>query len=101
MKKFLLQCKNIPTEPILRFLEKLDGEWANHYFRDDKDVHNAMPPAVSDKLVLAKMRVLIRKGYVDGCDCGCRGDFVITEKGKEYLKKLVNTKYNLAKEEEG
>lgn len=30
-----------------------------------------MPP----KVVLAKARKLIRRGLLDGCDCGCRGDF--------------------------
>lgn len=32
-----------------------------------------MPP----KVVLAKARRLIRRGVIDGCECGCRGDFAV------------------------
>ncbi len=35
------------------------------------------------KLQLSVMARLIRRGLVDGCACGCRGDFVLTTKGKE------------------
>ncbi len=37
------------------------------------------------KLILAKMSQLIKKGLINGCTCGCRGDFEITPKGEEYL----------------
>ena len=30
---------------------------------------------IPDQLVLAKMRQLIKRGLVDGCGCGCRGEF--------------------------
>ncbi len=39
----------------------------------------------SEKLILAKMKQLIKRGLVDGCACGCRGDFEITPKGEEWL----------------
>lgn len=81
----MMQCKDIPDEPILRFLEGLNGEWANWYFGDENDVGCAMPAATPEKLKLAKMRMLIRRGLVDGCDCGCRGDFVLSEKGRRFL----------------
>lgn len=76
-----MKCKDIPDAPILEFLKALDGTWANWYFGNENDVGLAMPPDVPEKLKLAKMRMLIRRGLVDGCACGCRGDFVITEKG--------------------
>lgn len=75
------QCKDIPDEPILQFLAKRPGEWHNWYFGDEKDVHLAMPKDTPERLVLAKMRRLMQRGLVDGCDCGCRGDFEITAKG--------------------
>lgn len=80
-----VQCKDIPDEPILRFLFSLRGEWANWYFDNERDVHRAMPPGTPDKVVHAKMRKLIARGLVDGCDCGCRGDFVLTDKGREAI----------------
>ena len=78
-----MQCKDIPDGPILQFLARCPGEWHSWYFRDGKDVRTAMPGGFSldDRLVLAKMRGLIRRGLVAGCPCGCRGDYEITDKG--------------------
>lgn len=42
-------------------------------------------PQFPEKVILAKARQLIKRGLVDGCTCGCRGDFELTEKGYEYL----------------
>jgi hypothetical protein len=84
----MMQCKDIADVPILRLLADLPpypgGQariWGNWIFDDEADVRRVMPAGVPDKLVLAKMRQLIRRGVVDGCPCGCRGDFEITEKG--------------------
>ena len=80
------QCKDIPDKPIMEFLLKNKGHWCNWYFEDDRDVRNAMPKNLaSEKLILAKMRQLMKRGLVDGCSCGCRGDFEITPKGEEWL----------------
>ena len=85
-----MQCKDIPEEPILRFLDALNGRWAVWYQNDrepyfDNSVQLAMPPNLPSKLIVAKMGQMIKKGIVDGCPCGCRGDYVITEKGKALL----------------
>lgn len=32
-------------------------------------------PELPEKVVLAKMKTMIRRGLIDGCTCGCRGDF--------------------------
>ena len=37
------------------------------------------------KVILAKMRALLRRGLIDGCACGCRGDFELTLKGDAFL----------------
>jgi hypothetical protein len=76
-----LQCKDIDTDAILRFLAQHQGEWCNWYFGDAKDVRQSMPKDTPEKLALAKMRQLIRAGLVTGCGCSCRGDFEITDKG--------------------
>ena len=80
------KISDIPTKPILKFLSELDG-WG-YWFEGERSVQKAMPKGINYKLILAKMRKLIKQGYVDGCACGCRGDFEITEKGKDYLTKL-------------
>lgn len=81
-----MKCKEVPDIPILRFLAGLNGQWGNWYFGNERDVHKAMPSGIPDNVVHAKMRRLIARGLVDGCDCGCRGDFEITDKGREYLR---------------
>ncbi len=79
-----MQVKDIPDEPILRFLAgPYDGwpvpGWATWYWDDDfkpvNSVGHAMPEGVPRKLVLAKMKQMTRRGIVLGCACGCRGDF--------------------------
>ncbi len=81
-----MQCKDIPDRPILEFLVGLKGVWGNWFaLRFENSVRHAMPKGTPDKLLLAKMRMMIRRKVVEGCCCGCRGDFVITEKGTDEL----------------
>lgn len=44
---------------------------------------------VPSKVVLAKFRRVNRRGLVDGCDCGCRGDFELTASGRLALAEHV------------
>lgn len=83
-----VQCKDIPDMPILGFLAQRPDEFHNWCFGNDTDVSRAMPVGTPSKVVHAKMRRLIARGLVDGCDCGCRGDFVITENGLAQLEAL-------------
>ena len=80
-----IQCKDIPTLPVLKFLDEMNGTWATWCRGFKNSVCDAMPRRTPDKLVLAKMRVLIRDGLVAGCPCGCRGDFALTDKGHALL----------------
>jgi hypothetical protein len=77
---YALRCKDIPDLPILELLAKNPTQWHNWCWTE-WNVTEAMPPGIPPKLALAKMRRMIRRGVVGGCPCGCRGDFVITEKG--------------------
>lgn len=90
-----MQCKDIPDAPVLQFLADLNGRWATWYWSDDLKPDNsvvaAMPDGTPEKLALAKMRVLMKRGLVDGCNCGCRGDFVLTAKGAERLAGAAST----------
>lgn len=83
-----MQCKDVPDAPILRFLAQRPGVWHSWLSHSEKDVDRAMPKDTPPKLVLAKMRTLMRRKLVDGCGCGCRGDFVITELGQAWLVAL-------------
>ena len=77
-----MKCKDIPDRPILEFLAQRQGIQNTWFLGYEGDVRIAMPKDTPDKLILGKMRILIRSGLVDGCACGCRGDFEITEKGQ-------------------
>ena len=83
MKK-TLQCKHIPNLPVLQRLADLSPSWA-HRFEGGLTIKTAFPEGTPDKLLLAKMRMLIDRRLVDGCTCGCRGDFYITDSGRVYL----------------
>lgn len=50
------------------------------------------------KVVLAKLKALIGQGLLDGCACGCRGDFQITAHGESVLAELRATEQTAASE---
>lgn len=88
-----MQCKNIPDRPILEFLAAIpNNEWAFNFPLDispNRSVLAAMPESVPHKLAVVKMARLIDRGLVSGCGCGCRGDYVITQAGREYLAQEI------------
>lgn len=68
-----MQAKDIPEKPILAFLASRDRS-ATHW----QGYENSIPAnGFPEKVLLAKLRAMIRKGLIDGCACGCRGDFRI------------------------
>lgn len=84
MKKGRLQCKDIPDEDILALLRQRPGVGFSWFDIETgmPSVRKAFPPGCPDNLILAKMRQMIHKGVVEGCACGCRGDFRETVKKK-------------------
>lgn len=85
-----MQCKDIPEKPVLAFLAALPAGTLGTWFwsddhKPDNSVLRAMPEGTPAKLGLAKVRGLINRGLVDGCGCGCRGNFELTGKGREAL----------------
>lgn len=42
-------------------------------------------PQFPRKVVMAKLCSLVKRGMLEGCTCGCRGDFELTDKGREAL----------------
>jgi hypothetical protein len=83
-----MKCKDIPDMPILLMLERLNGKWAfmcDLHPGEHRSILEAMPQGVPWKLALAKMRRLMDRGLVLGCGCGCRGDFEITQRGREFI----------------
>lgn len=89
-----MQCKDIPDEPILRFVHEINSTtgWASMLSISDGYVGKAMPDGVPYNLMLAKMRMMIRRGVMQGCACGCRGDFCVTEKGCSEIEEVMPDK---------
>ena len=86
-----VKTSDIPERPILEFLAKLD-RWATHgNARSMPTVQDAMPEGTPIKLQLSKMRALKKRGLVQGCYCGCRGDWEITDAGRNVLTHNVST----------
>jgi hypothetical protein len=92
-----MQCKDIPDVPVLEFLENrklsqlpFPGAPGTLLVRNDgslfaNSVQHAMPATAPLKLMRAKMASLIKRKLVNGCVCGCRGDFELTDKGRAHL----------------
>lgn len=82
-----MQAKDILDEAVLCFLLSLKepATWGMRNDRIMPSVYEAMPVGTPCKVQRAKMQSLIRRGLVEGCSCGCRGDFVITRKGMRRL----------------
>lgn len=80
----VIHAKDISDVEMLRVVAAINDpsgarRWALTY-----DLDEALP-SFPRKVVLAKARQLIKRGLLDGCGCGCRGDFEITAKGRELL----------------
>lgn len=73
------QAKDIADVEILRAVEELcfmENAWAVTW-----NVQ-AQFPAFPPKVVNAKLSRLLRRGLLTGCDCGCRGDWELTHRGR-------------------
>jgi hypothetical protein len=91
-----MQAKDIPEAPILRYLVDMPAKRTAARWLPVSDetptIMAAVPAGTPEKVALAKMHALIRRGLVDGCACGCRGDFTITEQGRSVLHSLMGAK---------
>lgn len=69
------QAKHVGDEAVLAAVRAAGADhparWAMIW-----DVQAALP-TFPPKVVRAKLAALVRRGVLDGCTCGCRGDFFI------------------------
>lgn len=82
-----MQIKDIDKIAVLRRISEIEasGRCGTLFQGFDNSINTSMPEGTPGKLQYAVMRNLISKGLVDGCCCGCRGDFVLTAKGVELV----------------
>lgn len=72
----------IPIDDILRFLAQHQGRWCTHgQGYSMPTVQDAVPAGTPPETQLAWMRQLLADGWVQGCGCGCRGDWEATNRG--------------------
>ena len=73
-----MKAKDISEKPILDFLQKLPlNETAGYSVHSRYNLMTVVPEGTPVKVFLAKMKALKRRGLVNGCCCGCRGDFCL------------------------
>lgn len=90
-----MQAKDIPTLDVLQNIAKHEARWSigvsvwlinGWTWRPHGPGPDETGEAVwSEKVLRAKLSRMLRSGLVDGCCCGCRGDFVLTDKGRSRL----------------
>lgn len=85
------QAKDIPTELILRIINELGARFLERCNRPPRydcawatiwDIEASID-TMPKKVVLAKLRKLMKAGYITGCDCGCRGDYELLDKARD------------------
>lgn len=77
----LTQAKHVPELPLLRAVAASTGIGAQIW-------HLEVLPEVKRfpyKVVRAKLQQMINSGLVQGCCCGCRGDFTLGPTGRARL----------------
>ncbi len=79
-----MKASDIPDLTLLAVIDHVNrqkGYWANN-----GDIQMVMEEAgVPDKVILAKCARLKKRKLVDGCACGCRGDWELTQAGANLL----------------
>jgi hypothetical protein len=88
-----MQAKDIPDTLLLGVIRGLMAlssspmRWT--FIWDVQRSTERHAPGVPPKVVMAKIKSLIKRKLLDGCPCGCRGDFVLTAKGEAALEGLA------------
>lgn len=76
-----VQAKDVPEQAILEAVAnpRLSigiSRW------DIADVVTGFP----ERVLLAKLRAMVKRKLINGCACGCRGDFSIAPLGRAVLE---------------
>ena len=84
----MMQAKDIRDIDLLTTIQRLSFR-VDYPWHEENKPHWVMRwtleeefPDIPPKVVVAKVAKLIKRGLMDGCTCGCRGDFELTEAGR-------------------
>lgn len=81
-----MQAKDISDESVLAAIERVakpgstDGYMGLAPSASRWDIAWQLGGDLPEKVLLAKLRTMVRRGVLEGCTCGCRGDFHILAK---------------------
>lgn len=77
-----MKAADLPDASVLRAVDEScrdRGMWSS-----TSAIAEVFPQAPF-KVVAAKLSKLLKRKLLTGCDCGCRGDWELTSKGREIL----------------
>ncbi len=88
---FFLRCvdwASMETHPPLPWVTSERDGWKPEYMPHWVFTWNldCLMPMFPPEVILAKASRLIERGLLTGCDCGCRGDFELTEAGRQAIR---------------
>lgn len=77
----IVQAKHVDERALLRAILESNEAHPGSLGMTTREV----PKLAPEKVMRAKLKSLRHRGLIDGCVCGCRGDFRITTAGRELL----------------
>lgn len=103
-----IQAKHLSEREILEFMDRDGGphthfvlpvEKRDEYIRERRrggggpnwyliDAFPNRGEGIPERVLLAKLVAMKRRGLIDGCGCGCRGDWELTSKGVRVLREM-------------
>lgn len=79
-----MKASDLSDEGILSVLRQRSGVWHTHFPPTGGVMPRVYDPSLPDapqKVLLAKLRSMCRRGLIRGCGCGCRGDWHVDDHG--------------------
>lgn len=96
MPNFKLQAKHLPDLSMLTTIAAISAAKKDESYSKDVapwvmiwELERVMPH-VPEKVIRAKMKSLLRRKLIEGCSCGCRGDYYLLPKGYAYLELILS-----------
>lgn len=82
-----IQVKHIPDKAIIDLVDRLwnapradvGGGRISFFYPNGASLFDICKQwdSIPPKVILAKLKKLVDRNYIDGCACGCRGDFTV------------------------
>ena len=73
-----MKASDLSEPAILAVLARQPGVWHGHWTgcaEFGNQVLDPTHPDAPEKVLIAKLRSMERRGIIGGCGCGCRGDW--------------------------